>query len=97
MEIIYAQTKDPRGESDGDLMGGFKKEKELDVRGWNKLLDGEHPDRPEGYSSAEEIANIKGLSVSHTNSKLRVLRAAGKIDAIQVRKKDGNIMWVYKD
>lgn len=97
MEILYQKIKDPRGESDGDIMPGIKRGEDLDVRSWSELIEETAPPKPEGYSTAEEIAIKKDCNLSTLSTKLRTLREKGLINCMRARSSRGKTIWVYKD
>lgn len=75
-------------------MPGVKRGKDVHVA-WADLLD-QKPKRPEGFSTAAEVALKLNCSARYVRDKLRTLRETGKIEAIQVRL-NNNLTWVYKD
>lgn len=76
-------------------MPGIKRGK--DLVGWEGLLPKALPEKPKGYSSADEIAQKLGRNLSTLSSRLKILREAGKIDCMQARSEYGKTIWVYKD
>lgn len=68
------------------------------LRGWKDIFS-EVPsvEAVKGYSSLEEIAEARNLSVTHVTKILRRLRQKNLVDAILVRGKNGRKIWMYKD
>lgn len=75
----------------------MKKGKTINV-GWQDLLI-KYPreEDMEGYSTIEEIAREKNISVLQVQRMLYKLRKEGKIDGVWVRLKCGKIGLMYKD
>ncbi len=77
-------------------MPGIKKSKSITL-GWTELIPEGLPPKPEGYSTAAEIADNRGTNRTAMSDVLRRLRESGKIECMQVRGKHGKTVWVYKD
>jgi len=63
--------------------------------GWKDLIP-EYNERPEGYSTACEIARARGLSTSMVRSFLRKAREENKIKFMKAIV-GGRLLLVYKD
>jgi len=81
------------------MSGGVTKGKDIVIGGWKHLVkEYEHPRvKPEGYSTADEIAQVLSISATAVRLKLAVLRRNNKIQCLQIRTDDNKVIWVYKD
>ena len=81
------------------MNGGVKKGKSINLSGWKDLIvdTSEFPEKPEGYSTAYEIAKRINVNLSTLSEKLKRLRETGKIECMQVKGCRGKIIWAYKD
>jgi len=81
------------------MSGGIKKGKDIKLSGWKTLVEVfQHPRiKPEGYSTAEEIAQNLKISSTLIRFKLKALRENNEIKCLQMRNEKNQIIWVYKD
>jgi len=78
-------------------MSSIKRGKEIDLRSWKELLPDPIPDKPDGYSTAEEIAKKLKTPIQNTHYLLKKLRDEGKIKFMKAKSHRGKTVFVYKD
>lgn len=64
---------------------------------WQDIIKSYPKEAPKGYSNSAKIAQKTGVSEGAVVHRLKILREEGKIEAVQIRGKNGRPVWYYKD